>query len=156
MHIYRFIRAFIENRRYQKILDKAYQDEELIAKLSTIFGVQFRRDWVGRLYAVINPAIKDGQFDQTQIFEYSAGGYDTTEHAKQWVVERMIMVENFIQTNNLFDVLTYDVQSLDENGNYLLIILPITLPDVLNNIKGACWETLIFGGIIAGALTYFL
>lgn len=153
MHIYKLIKGIIENHRYQKILDAAYEQDQLIAKLSHTFGVQFRRDWVGRLYAVVNPAIKDGRFDNTQVFEYAQGGYDTTEHAKQWIVERTIMMENFIQTNNLFDALAFDVKRLDDNGNYLFVLMPVTLPVVLSNIKGSIYE-LLFGAVAAGAAFY--
>lgn len=154
MHLYKLIRGIIENNRYQKILDAAYEQDQLIAKLSHTFGVQFRRDWVGRLYAVVNPAIKDGKFDNTQIFEYAQGGYDTTEHAKQWIVERTVMMENFIQTNNLFDALVFDVKRLDNNGNYLFMLMPVTLPQTLQNIKGSIYE-LIFGSVAIGAIIYW-
>ena len=154
MHIYKLIKGAIENHRYQKILDAAYEQDQLIAKLSHTFGVQFRRDWVGRLYAVVNPAIKDGKFDNSQVFEYAQGGYDTTEHAKQWIVERTIMMENFIQTNNLFDALTFDVRRLDNNGNYLLVLMPVTLPTVLENIKGSMYE-LLFAGAAIGVAFYW-
>lgn len=154
MHLYKLIKGIIENNRYQKILDEAYEQDQLIAKLSHTFGVQFRRDWVGRLYAVVNPAIKDGKFDNTQVFEYAQGGYDTTEHAKQWIVERTVMMEHFIQTNNLFDALVFDVKRLDDNGNYLFMLMPTTLPQVLQNIKGSIYEV-IFGSAVIGALIYW-
>lgn len=154
MHLYKLIKGIIENNQYQKILNKAYEQDQLIAKLSHAFGVQFRRDWVGRLYAVVNPAIKDGKFDNTQVFEYAQGGYDTTEHAKQWIVERTVMMEHFIQTNNLFDALVFDVKRLDDNGNYLFTLMPTTLPQVLQNIKGSIYEV-IFGSAAIGALIYW-
>lgn len=155
MHLYRFIKGYFENRKYQKILDEAYEQDQLIAKLSSLFGVQFRRDWIGRLYAVLNPAIRDGKFDNTQAFEYAEGGYDTTEHAKQWIVERTIMMERFIQTNNLFDALVFDVKKLDDNGNYLFIIMPSTLPEVLMNIKGATIEFTSVAAAFIGGLVWW-
>ncbi len=150
MHIYRFITGYFANRRYQKILDDAYEQDKLIEKLSSLFGVQFRRDWVGRLYAVVNPAVKDGKFDNGQIFEYTQGGYDTTEHAQQWIMGRMALMENYLQTNNLFDALTFDIKRLDDNGNYLFILSPTTLPRMMDNIKGAIIEFFLFSGIATG------
>lgn len=149
MHTYRLIRGIFEHTRYQKILNEAYEREELIAKLSTIFGVQFRKDWMGRLYAVVNPAIKDGKFDTSQVFEYTQEGYDTTEHARQWMLERTIAMEGFIQTNNLFDALLFDIKKLDDSGNYLFILSPTTFPEVADNIKGAVWE-LVGLAVLAG------
>lgn len=140
MKLYRFIKGYIQNRKYQKILDKVYDEDKIIAKLSFALGSQLRRDNIGRLYTVINPAVKDGKYDYTQIYEYTQEGYDTTEHIQQWIAERFTAIEAVIQTNNLFDVLTFRITKLDENGNYLFTIFPITLPDVLENWKRAAIE----------------
>lgn len=153
MFITRFLTRWYQNHKYQKILNKIYKDDEIISKISTIFGVQFYKDWVGRLYAVVNPAIKDGQWDPQQIFEYTSQGYDTTEHATQWIMERMVLLENFIQVNNLFDLLGYDIQKIDDSGNYLFTIYPITLPPMLSDLKKVPWEILIIGAL---TLTGFL
>lgn len=149
MKLYRFIKGYIQNRKYQKILDKVYEDDQIIAKLSFALGSQFRRDWIGRLYTVINPAIKDGRYDYTQVYEYTQEGYDTTEHMQQWIAERLTAIEAVIQTNNLFDVLTFNIKKLDDEGNYLFVVYPVTLPDVLDNWKGAAIQT----GLIAGTIT---
>jgi hypothetical protein len=50
-------------------------------------------------------------------------------------MQRLNIAANFIQTNNLFDLLTYDIKRLDEYDNYLLIIEPITLNDCLKYTK---------------------
>lgn len=149
MKLYRFIKGYIQNRKYQKILDKVYEDDQIIAKLSFALGSQFRRDWIGRLYTVINPAIKDGKYDYTQVYEYVQEGYDTTEHAQQWIVERLSAIQAVIQTNNLFDVLSFNIKKLDDEGNYLFVVYPVTLPDVLDTWKGAAIEA----GLLIGAGT---
>lgn len=149
MKLYRFIKGYLQNRKYQKILDKVYEDDQIIAKLSFALGSQFRRDWIGRLYTVINPAIKDGKYDYTQVYEYVQEGYDTTEHAQQWIVDRLTAIEAVIQTNNLFDVLSFNIEKLDDEGNYLFVVYPITLPDVLDTWKGAALQS----GLIIGAGT---
>lgn len=155
MFITRFFKRWIDNWRYQKILNKVYEEEDVIAKISTIFGVQFYKDWIGRLYAVINPAIKDGKWDNQQVFEYTEGGQDTTEHATQWIMERMLLIENFIRVNNLFDILGYNIEKIDDKGNYLFTLYPITLPGVLSDLKKIPWELLIIGGLtVAGFLIF--
>jgi hypothetical protein len=156
MYIFRFIRSYIANRSYQKALDNAYQQDSIIAKLSNMFGVQFRRDWIGRLYAVINPAIRDGKFDRSQAFEYAEDGVNTTEHAKVWMMQRLTLLQGFIQAENLFDLLTYDIKRIDDSGNYLLTILPITLHGVLSGVKSAIIELLILAGVAGGICWWLL
>lgn len=147
MKLYRFIRGYIQNRKYQKILNKVYEDDQVIAKLSFALGSQFRRDWIGRLYTVVNPAIKDGKYDHTQVYEYAQEGYDTTEHVQQWIAERLAAIQTVIQTNNLFDILTFNIKKLDNEGNYLFVVYPVTLPEVLETWKWA----VVQAGLIIGA-----
>ena len=47
-----------------KILNKVYKDENFIDNLSSLFKTPFRKDWVGRIYAIFNPHIQEGIFDQ--------------------------------------------------------------------------------------------
>lgn len=147
MKLYRFIRGYIQNRKYQKILNKVYEDDQVIAKLSFALGSQFRCDWIGRLYTVVNPAIKDGKYDHTQVYEYAQEGYDTTEHVQQWITERLAAIQTVIQTNNLFDILTFNIKKLDNEGNYLFVVYPVTLPEVLETWKWA----VVQAGLIIGA-----
>lgn len=150
MKIIRFIKGYFQNRKYQKILNKVYEDDQIIAKLSFALGSQFRKDWIGRLYTVINPAIKDGKYDYTQIYEYTQEGYDTTEHVQQWIVERLHAIQAVIQTNNLFDVLSFNIKKLDDEGNYLFVVYPVTLPELFMTWKGALIQ---FAGIgVVGTL----
>lgn len=149
MKLYRFIKGYLQNRKYQKILNKVYEDDQIIAKLSFALGSQFHRDWIGRLYTVINPAIKDGKYDYTQVYEYVQEGYDTTEHVQQWAVERLSAIQTVIQTNNLFDILSFNIKKLDNEGNYLFVVYPVTLPEVLDTWKVAA----IQAGIIVAAGT---
>lgn len=150
MKIIRFIKGYFQNRKYQKILNKVYEDDQIIAKLSFALGSQFRKDWIGRLYTVINPAIKDGKYDYTQIYEYTQEGYDTTEHVQQWIVERLHAIQTVIQTNNLFDVLSFNIKKLDDEGNYLFVVYPVTLPELFMTWKGALIQ---FAGIsVVGTL----
>lgn len=151
MFISRFIISWARNYQVSKLLNRAYKDDEIIAKLSHTFGVQFNQDWIGRLYAVINPAIRDGKFYPEQTFEYTEKGYDTQEYVKSWTMERLMAMDNFLKTNNLFDMLTYDLRKLDDYGNHLFILSPITLPQTLQRSTAAIIEfilLLVAGGFI--------
>lgn len=126
MLLFKLIKEWKYNRKLTKIINEVYEQDQIIAKISQIFGVQFYKDWIGRLYGVVNPYIRDGKWDQSQVFEYTEQGIDTTEHAHQWMMQRMSILQGFIRANNLFDLLTYDIKKLDGDGNYLLVIQPIS------------------------------
>ena len=44
-------------------------------------------------------------------------------------MDRLNIASRFIQANNLFDLLTYKIEKIDEYDNYLFIIQPITWDD---------------------------
>ena len=136
MITYRFITYLIKNIRYSRILNRVYKNENLIQNLSNLFGTKFKKDWICRIYTVINPNIQNGVYDPNiQIYEYGENGLDNTIYVQNWVMERLNIASKFIQAQNLFDLLTYEIKKIDEYDNYLFIIQPITLPDCLDYAK---------------------
>lgn len=135
------------NVKYTKLLNKIYKDEQLVEKFSQLFGTEFRIDWVGRMYTVINPNIINEQFDvNTQIFEYNDSGFTNTAYVEKWIMTKFNLVKDFIMANNLFDLLTYELKKIDEYDNYLFVIKPITFDDCKQ------W-TKIFAAVYGGLIT---
>jgi hypothetical protein len=136
MIIYKFIKNLLLHLQYTKILNKVYKDENLLYNLSQLFGTTFKKDWIGRTYTVINPNIVNGKYDEdSQIYEYGSRGLDNSAYIEKVIMEKLIATQQFITANNLFDLLTYDIRKIDDHGNYLFIIQPITLEDVLKSLK---------------------
>lgn len=130
MVLYRFIKYLILNVKYTRLLKKIYEDEHIIEKFSRLFGTEFRMDWVGRLYTIINPNIVDDKLDlNTQFFEYGENGLSNTMYVEKWVMTKLNAIQDFVMANNLFDILTYDIERLDDYDNYLFVIRPITFDD---------------------------
>lgn len=133
MIIFNFFKYLYIHLKYYNIIKKVYKEESFIDKLSQMFNIKFKKDWIGRLYAVINPNISTPLGDQ--VFEYNEKGLDNKTYIEKWVMDRMNVLNEFIQSNNLFDVLTYNIKKLDDYDNYLFIIQPITLDDCLKWTK---------------------
>lgn len=145
MVIYKFIKNLILNIKYTRILKRIYKDENLLNNFSQLFGTEFRLDWVGRMYTIINPNIIDDKLDvNTQIFEYGPNGLTNEPYIEKWIMTKFNLAENFIMANNLFELLTYEIIKIDEYDNYLFIVKPITYDDCMK------W-TKIFG-IVYGLL----
>ena len=136
MIIYRFFKYLILNIKYTKILNKIYEDEHIPENLSNLFKSQFKQDWIGRLYTVINPNLLGEDFDMnTIIYEYGETGLNNKTFVERWIMMRLNIAQSFIQANNLFDLLTYDIKKIDEYDNYLFIVEPITTRDCLKYTK---------------------
>lgn len=130
MILYLFIKYLIINIKYCKILNNVYKNENLLENLSALFKVQFRKDWIGRVYAVFNPHIQDGIFNpNNQIFEYTEQGLVNDAYVEAYIFNQLKIAKQFIRANNLFDLLTYRLKKLDDNDNYLFIMEPITWSD---------------------------
>lgn len=139
MILYNFIKYLYKNIKYSKILNKVYKDEKLLENLSALFNARFKKDKLGRIYAVLNPNIYNKEYnDSTQIFEYNDRGLDNTIYIEKWIMGRLNIARDFIQTNNLFDLLTYKIEKIDDYDNYLFIMQPITLKDSLK------WSKIFF------------
>ena len=136
MIIYRFFKYLILNIKYTKILNKIYKEENISQNLSLLFKSNFKQDWIGRLYTVINPNLLGEDFDiNTIIYEYGEEGLNNKAFVERWIMTRLNIAQSFIQANNLFDLLTYDIKKLDDYDNYLFVIQPITLNDCLKYSK---------------------
>ena len=130
MILYNFIKYLIMNIKYTRIIKKVYEDERLIPKFSQLFGTEFRMDWVGRVYTVLNPNIVDNKMDyNTQIFEYGENGLTNEPYVEKWIMTKFNLIRDFVMANNLFDILTYELKKLDDYDNYLFVIKPITFDD---------------------------
>lgn len=136
MITYNFIKYLILNIRYTKILRRIYKEEQIPENLSKLFNTNFKIDWVGRLYTVINPNLLNGEYDMnTQIFEYGEKGLTNEMFVERYIMQKLNIASNFIKANNLFDLLTYNIKKIDTYDNYLFIIQPITLSDCLKWTK---------------------
>lgn len=151
MITYNFIKYLILNTRYTKILKHIYKEEQIPENLSKLFNSNFKIDWVGRLYTVINPNLLNGEYDtNTQIFEYGENGLTNEMFIERYIMQKLNIASNFIKANNLFDLLTYKIEKIDEYDNYLFIIEPITFNDFVKNTKrfSILLSSLIIAGII--------
>lgn len=156
MITYLFIKYLWVHIKYYKILNKVYKEENLLENLSALFNVGFKKDWVGRIYAVFNPYVKDGSFNPNiQIYEYTENGLVNDAYIEYHILTQLNIAKQFIKANNLFDLLTYRIKSLDDNGNYLFIMEPITWADCkkYSKLVAIIWPLIL---ILGGVLVYFI
>ena len=156
MITYNFIKYLKTHIKYCKILNDVYENENLLDNLSALFKVKFRKDWVGRVYAVFNPHIQEGIFNpNNQIYEYTEQGLINDAYVEAYILNQLNIAKQFIKANNLFDLLTYRLEKIDENDNYLFIMEPITWSDCKKYSKRFA-ILLVLLGIIGGISLYFI
>lgn len=156
MITYRFIKYLMEHIKYCKILNDVYKNENFLNNLSSLFKVPFKKDWVGRIYAVFNPHVQEGIFNpNNQIYEYTEQGLVDDAYVEAYILNQLNIAKRFIRANNLFDLLTYRLKKLDDNDNYLFIIEPITWDDCQRYSKRFIILLSVIG-ILGGISLYFI
>ncbi len=127
------IGTIINYIRIQRLLNKIYNSEKIEQNLSRIFGVPCQRDWVGRLYMVVNPIIQDIEDGGNTLI------YDKDENLviEGWVMKNLELIRNFVVNNSMFDLMTYTIEKLDDDENYLIVFKNIYFDDIKRIIKWA-------------------
>ena len=98
-----------------------------------------------------HPLVNGGEYDQnTIIYEYGEAGMNTNAFVERIIMQKLQIADNFIKANNLFDLLTYRIEEIDDNGNYLFIMQPITSTDLKDYAKKffIIWGLILTGGLI--------
>ena len=148
--------------KFQKIIKKIAEIEELQSNLSKLFGAKFETDWAGRMWVVLNPYVQDmndgiGHNNSvTNVFQYNKDGSMSNSYAiERWVMDRMNIANEFIANHNLFEILTYKIDKLDVDNNYLFVIQNIMFDDAKDVIKRLLIMVPVLG-VIAFVLFKFL
>lgn len=148
------IRDIIDSVKYKRTLDKIYKEERLLSNLSQLFGTQFRKDWIGRVYAVLNPKIQNMEIETSkQIYEFMPdGSLNDNMYIEKWVMDKLNIASLFIRNNNLFDMLTYSIKRIDEYDNYLVIFEPVPYTSLRRSAKRTALWTAGLAALAAAAL----
>lgn len=130
--------------KVKHLLNKIYTSEKIEENLSRTFGVECKRDWAGRLYMVVNPILQNIKSDGNTII------YDHNDRmmVETWVMKNLELIRNFIVNNSMFDLLTYSIDKIDDDQNYLIVFKNIYFDDIMKIYK---WMAGIIGiGILVG------
>ena len=126
--VYKFI--YMIKMLYEYITDYVYVSDTLYSDefkhvLKRYLNVDIERDWIGRLYGVINPNIDiNGKFDiNTMIIEIDGDNTNNNEQVKNWCYRQLTVVFQLFNIHNLGDYidLTFKHVGPEEADNYLLI-----------------------------------
>lgn len=126
--------------KYKRIFRDVLNNTQFIEALSMSFGVEFNRDKLDRLYTVINPYIQNmGNPGNSIIYDG-----DDKPIVDKWVVDNFLIIDKVIKNHDIFDIISYNIEKIDDDMNFLLVIQNALLPTAAKCLKRL--------GIIAGVL----
>lgn len=120
--IYLLYRYIIE---YNYIKDTLYS-ENLKLVLKRYLKVDFKSDWLGRLYGVINPNIDiNGNFDiNTVIIEFDDENTNSEEYVKYWIHKQLNLIKTLFKIDKLYNYINLSITHVGPEflDNYLIVI----------------------------------
>ena len=140
-------------KSYLYVRDTFYS-EQFGYVLNKYLRVNFKRDWIGRLYGVVNPAIDiNGNIDfSTQIIEFNDNGFSTDNYVKNWVYKQFSLIKNIfnLQSSGFFDHIGAEFKHVGpENGDNWLVVLDIVeRANFARALRRAIKQIIIYGVII--------
>lgn len=134
-----FVPTLFKYLKMNRLIKKIDENERLMQNLSELYGSEFKRDWVGRWYTVLNPLVQkmelSGMGTDRRIFEFTENGLSDKTYIEKWCMDRMFAASNFIKNKELLDIMTYSLERLDNNQNYLFVLKPILFADLIKTSK---------------------
>ena len=84
-----------------------------------------RKDWLGRIYGIMNPNIDiNGKFDVTSmIIELDGENTNNYEQVKNWIYKQLMLVSQLFKINNLWNYMSLSFRQVGpiNADNYLLV-----------------------------------
>ena len=149
-----FIPTLVRYAKLNRIVKKIDENEGLMYNLSQMYGSEFKRDWVGRWYTVLNPLVQDMRTEDgtdRRIFEFTDNGLSDKTFIDKWCMDRMFAASNFIKNKELLDIMTYSLEKLDDNQNYLFVLKPVLFQDLKKTFKRF---SIVFGLLLAAFVAF--
>jgi len=131
---------------YNIISDTLYS-EQFKKVLKRYLNINFKKDWIGRLYGVMNPHIDiDGKLNfNNTIIEIDDNNTNDSEYVKTWIYKQMDLIGSLFKINKLYDYISCDIERIDHYDNFLIIFDITSRKDVASSFKKTLAHTLIYG-----------
>ena len=138
---------------YRYITDMSYisdtlYSKEFLAVLKQYLRISIKKDWIGRLYGVINPYIDiDGKIDfNNTIIEIDGDNTNSNEYVKNWVYRQFNLIDNLFKINKLYDYINVDIKHVGplNADNYLIIIDVVSRKEMTYALKRVLKQTILY------------
>lgn len=138
---------------YKYITDMSYISDTLYSKefltvLKQYLRISVKKDWIGRLYGVINPYIDiEGKIDfNNTIIEIDGDNTNSNEYVKNWVYRQFNLIDNLFKINKLYDYINVDIKHVGplNADNYLIVIDVVSRKEMAYMLKRVLKQTILY------------
>lgn len=138
---------------YRYITDLSYISDTLYSKefltvLKQYLRITVKKDWIGRLYGIINPYIDiDGKIDfNNTIIEIDGDNTNSNEYVKNWVYRQFNLIDNLFKINKLYDYINVDIKHVGplNADNYLIVIDIVSRKEMTYVLKRVLKQSILY------------
>ena len=144
-------------RDYRLVSDTLYSDafKRVIKKY---LNLNLKKDWIGRLYGVLNPNIDiNGNIDfNNMVFEIDGEFTNNNEGVKTFVYKQMDLIGNLFKIDKLYDYISCNIDRIDKFDNFLVVFDITSRKDMVSAWKKFFIHFLIYAIIAVILLIIFL
>lgn len=140
--------SFVQYVKDYNTVSSVFYSNNFKDLLKRYLNLDVDKDWIGRLYGVINPAIDiNGKLDvNNMIIEIDGDNTNNTEYLQMWSYRQMKMVGQLFNMNNLY---TYIDMTFEHVGpinmdNYLIIFDLVARKEFAKSLKKWLKHTTVY------------
>jgi hypothetical protein len=150
--IYKYIKDYLY------ISDTFYSDELKIV-LKKYLHLNIKKDWIGRLYGILNPNLDiNGNLDINNIIiEIDGDNTNNNDFVKTWTYKQLNLISNLFKIENLYNYidLTFEHVGPENHDNYLLIFDVTSRKVMVYHIKRFLKHLFVYA-VIFGLYYFFI
>ena len=117
--------SFIEYMKDKASVSDVLYGDDLKKMFKTYLNLEVDKDWIGRLYGIINPVIDvNGKMDlSTTIIEIDGDNTNNNEHLKIWMYKQLDMIGRIFNMKRLYELIDMEITHVGpiEYDNYLVV-----------------------------------
>lgn len=154
---YQFIKSIFIYRKDKKLIGDTLYSDEFKLVLKRYLNLNIKKDWLGRLYGVINPLIDiDGKFNvNNMVIELDDNNTNNDQYVKTWIHKQLKLISDLFKIHRLYEYINMDITKLDNIDNYLIVFDIVARKEMSNSFKKFI-KHFIFYGIVALAVFLFI
>lgn len=125
---YKFYNVFATLHQFLKAYDivaESLYSPGFLTLLKRYLNKEFRKDWLGRLYAVINPNIDiNGKFNfNNTIIELDDERTNNDRYVENWIYKQMGLIADMFKIHNMYTYISVGIEHVGpENADNFLVI----------------------------------
>lgn len=143
---------------YNYVADAFYNKDGFRKIVKNYLHIELDKDWLGRLYGVINPTIDiDGKFNiNNVIIEIDGSLTNDNEYVKSWLYKQLYLVQNLFNFEHFYNYISMDLHHVGPAiaDNYLVVFDIASRQNIGKYFRQIFWQTLIYA--VIGLVIFYL